>query len=75
MATAPKTKQIPAIKVLCAQPGFRRGGQAFGPDARTIPLTDLSKEQLAAIEAESRLITVRTTIDETEVEAEADPKT
>jgi hypothetical protein len=73
MATAPKT--IPAIKVLCSVEGFRRGGLAFGPEAKIIALADLTKEQLAAIEGEPRLITVRTTIDATAADGEGATKT
>jgi hypothetical protein len=71
MATAPKNQgksaataePNAAIKVLCATEGFRRAGYAFGPEAKVIALADLTVGQLEAIEAEPRLITVRTTID------------
>jgi hypothetical protein len=72
MATAPKNQgksaatadPKAAVKVLCAVEGFRRAGHAFGPEAKVIKLSDLSAEQLDAIENEPRLITVRTTIEE-----------
>lgn len=73
MATAPK--KIPAIKVLCAAEGFRRGGRAFGPEAQTIPLSEFDEEQLAAIESEPRLITVRATIEAPAADGEGAPQT
>lgn len=52
-----------AIKVVCATPGFRRGGRAWGPDATTVPVSEFKPEQLDAIRAEPRLIVVDVEID------------
>ena len=55
---ADPTAPIKAIKVISSQPGFRRAGRAFGPEAVTIPLSDLTEEELEAIQTEPKLVSV-----------------
>jgi uncharacterized protein (UPF0218 family) len=62
MATSKPSAPKPAIKVVCATPGFRRGGHAFGPEPTVIAIGDLTKQQLAAIRAEPLLVVVDTEI-------------
>ena len=58
-------KKVAVLQVHSKRPGFRRAGYQFGTDPVNIPLTELKKDQRAAIEAEPMLVAV-----ETEVEAE-----
>ena len=66
MATSPKASKVKpdptlprkALKVISSQPGFRRAGYAFGPEPVTIPLDELSPEQVEAIENEPKLVAV-----------------
>lgn len=69
MATSKSSAPKPAIKVVCATPGFRRGGHAFGPEATVIAIGDLNKKQLEAIRAEPLLVVVDTEITEDQAAA------
>ncbi|KXF92092.1 HI1506-related protein [Phaeobacter inhibens] len=53
---------IEALRVIGPAKGFRRAGFGFGPRPVDIPLADLSEGQIAAIEAEPRLIVARITL-------------
>jgi hypothetical protein len=66
---ARKAGPVPAIQVVCATPGFRRGGQAWGPEPRVLPVSQFTEEQLEQIRAEPRLVVLDTVI---EPEAQAD---
>lgn len=52
------------IKVTARPATFRRGGYTFGAEARVIPLSDLTEEQLGQIEGDTNLVTSRVTIEE-----------
>lgn len=63
MATAPKTDTkkpatIPAIRVRSCSPmnTLRRAGEEFSRDARTIPLAELTDDQVARIRKEPLLV-------------------
>ncbi|HFQ15137.1 MAG TPA: hypothetical protein ENK41_02175 [Rhodobacteraceae bacterium] len=60
MARSSKTKTvtetISGIRVIGPEGGFRRAGHLFGPGETDIPLDSMSKQQIAAIRAEPRLI-------------------
>lgn len=51
------------IKVTSRPATFRRGGYTFSADARVIPLSDLSEEQLELIEGDANLVSSRVQID------------
>lgn len=65
-----KPAGIPALKVRSLSPlgTFRRGGEAFTHEARTIPLADLTETQIKAIRGETRMLLV----DEVEIDASAE---
>ena len=72
MATQPKQAAKASIKAIrvrsCSPQGtFRRGGEAFEREARTIPLKDLKKEQIEAIRKEPMLV-----VEDVEIEAAPD---
>lgn len=52
-AAGPSTK---GIEVVATRESFRRGGHAFGREAVTLPLSELTPEQLEAIRNEAMLI-------------------
>lgn len=66
---ATKTVKVPALVVTSAREGFRRGGRAWSKKETTVKLSELSKEQIAQIKAESLLKVAEVEIDE-EVAAE-----
>lgn len=47
-----------AIKVISRPAQFRRAGLVFTSEPRTIPLADLTEEQLEALRAETNLVVV-----------------
>ncbi len=51
-------KKVPVIQVTAKREKFRRAGFEFTHETRTIPVVDLSKEQLKAIKAEAMLVVV-----------------
>lgn len=61
-ATAVKVK---ALKVVSMRDGFRRGGRAWAKGETIVALSELGKEQIAALKAEREL-----TVTETEIEVE-----
>jgi hypothetical protein len=75
MATKPQTTtaRIPALRVRSCSPlgTFRRGGEAFTQDARTIPLADLTEAQIKAIRGETRMLVVEDVEIDPPAEAEA----
>lgn len=64
---APKAKVVhkpagpitEAIKVVPKRAGFRRAGYAFPEQGQTIPLSELTSEQLEQLENEPMLVTTR----------------
>lgn len=63
MATAKKTKAAgPADKglriVSRADQGIRRAGRWFGPEGQTVPLSELSEEEVEALKGERGLVVV-----------------
>lgn len=69
MATSKPSAPKPAIKVVCATEGFRRGGHAFGSQPVVIAIAELNKKQLEAIRSEPRLVVVDTEITDEELAA------
>jgi hypothetical protein len=67
MATVNKKKAAGAategLKVTSRPPTFRRAGYAFSAEPRVIPLSELSEEQLALIEADTSLVSQRVAIE------------
>ncbi|MBA4382759.1 MAG: hypothetical protein C0406_09360 [Sideroxydans sp.] len=61
-----EVKKVKALKVVSLADGFRRGGRAWVKGETIVALTEFSKEQIAAIKAESNL-----TVAEVEIEVEA----
>lgn len=53
------------LKVTARPATFRRAGYTFTADARVIPLSELSEEQLALIEADPNLVSQRVDIEQT----------
>ena len=49
-------KKLKALSVVSVNEGFRRAGYSFGRKAVIIPLSELSKEQVALIKGESMLV-------------------
>lgn len=75
MATTPKapaTKagKVSAIKVIARADSFRRAGRVFTGEATVIPLSELSKEQLAQLRDEPKLVCQDVEIDAEETLAE-----
>ena len=69
---APKPGQpIPAIQVISRAPNpeFRRGGQVWFHEQRTVALTEFTEEQLQAVRDEPLLV-----VSDTELPAEAEPQ-
>lgn len=60
--TAPAGTSAEALRVVPKQPGFRRAGIAFPEDGLTIPLSQLTAEQLEQLENEPALVTHRVDI-------------
>lgn len=58
-AASGEVNEVAALRVIGPSKGFRRAGRTFTAEPVNIPLDELSKEDLAALEAEPRLITVR----------------
>lgn len=52
-----------AIKVVPKRAGFRRAGFAFPEGGLTIPLSELSEDQLEQLETEPMLVTMRVGIE------------
>jgi hypothetical protein len=52
----PKPKNAPALSVVSPGGAFRRAGRQFGPVPTLIPLSELSKDQIAALRAEPLLV-------------------
>lgn len=78
MATARNTKikpptnpkaPIPAIRVVSRAPSaeFRRGGQVWFHEERTVPLSEFTEEQLEAVRDEPLLV-----VNDTEIAPAAD---
>ena len=59
-----KTGNVTALRVSAKREGFRRGGRAWGKEAATVKLSELSDEQIEQIKNEPML-------DVTEVEVGA----
>ncbi len=62
------------LKVTARPPSFRRGGYTFTGEAKTIPLRDLSPEQVSAIENDPNLVCHRVAITPPEKAPEAAPE-
>jgi hypothetical protein len=45
-------KKVKALSVTSSREGFRRAGHSFGREAKVIPLTDLSKNQIGLLKGE-----------------------
>lgn len=74
MATAQKQSKAagPAtrgLKVVARPASFRRGGFTFTADARTIPLDQLTEEQVESIKGDSNLV-----VQEVDIEPPAEDK-
>lgn len=56
----PSAQGVAALRVRSVSPmgAFRRGGIAFSHEATTIPLADLSREQIEDIRSETRMLVV-----------------
>lgn len=54
-AAANPADETPAVSIACTQPGFRRAGMAH-PAQAEYPAGTFSAEQLAALQAETKLI-------------------
>jgi len=65
MASKKAAVKVKALKVVSLRDGFRRGGRAWVKGETIVVLSELSKEQIAAIKAESEL-----TVTEAEIEVE-----
>lgn len=67
MAAANKSKpagpETRGLKVTARPASFRRGGHTFTGEAKVIPLSELSEEQVAAITSEPNLVTQEVDID------------
>ena len=67
MATAKKTAAGPATKglkiVSRREGGFRRGGRHFSAEGETVPLSELSPEEVEQIKGEPQLVVVEVDID------------
>jgi hypothetical protein len=64
MAQDKIAKKVPALKVTALREGFRRGGRAWGKEAVTVKLSDLSKAELKAIKGEAMLSVSEVEVDE-----------
>ncbi len=53
-----------ALKIVSRPESFRRAGYAFTGAATTIPLADLTDDQVAALRAEPQLVVVDTETDD-----------
>ena len=66
MATAKKNAAGPATKglkiVSRREGGFRRGGRFFSFEGETVPLSDLSKDEVELIKSEPQLVVVEVDI-------------
>jgi len=60
---APAKDKVEVIEVVGPAAGFRRAGHIFGKAPVQIPVADLTKANLAAIEGEPKLISVRKDIE------------
>lgn len=58
--TAPKSAAAASITVVGPAEGRRRIGRRFGPEPVTIPLDDLSDDEISALRADKRLIVSET---------------
>lgn len=64
MATSKKAGSATrGLKVIASREGFRRGGHAFGREAKVIPLSELTAEQADAIRGEAMLAVVEVDIE------------
>ena len=65
MTTDKKTpgKKVPGLSIASRTASFRRAGLGFTAEPRLVPLAELTKEQLAALRAESMLIVTDVQID------------
>lgn len=52
------------LKVTSRPATFRRGGYTFSAEARVIPLSELTEEQVEQIEGDANLVCQRVTIEE-----------
>lgn len=67
MATKPNKKPAGSADkglriVARPQAGFRRIGRHFGPDGETIPLSELTAEEVETVKAEAQLVVVEVDI-------------
>lgn len=53
--TEPEPEPMPAITVIGPKGGFRRAGREFGPEPVTIPLDELTGDQIKALRDEPML--------------------
>lgn len=51
-------KKVKVLQVTSKRPSFRRAGFEFGPEAVTLEVANLSKDQVAALKAEPNLVVV-----------------
>jgi len=67
MATANKTKaagpSTRGLKVIARAPSFRRAGHVFGAEAKTIPMSDLTDDQVDLLKAEPMLVVQEVDVD------------
>lgn len=49
-------KKQPCLEVRSATEGFRRAGRAWGKAPTVVPVSELTKEQIAALKAEPNLV-------------------
>lgn len=74
MATTPtktekKPAKVPALRVRSCSPSgtFRRAGEEFSREPRTIPLADLRQDQIKRIREEPMLV-----VEDVEIDADGD---
>ena len=58
-------KKVKALSVTSSKEGFRRAGHSFGREAKVIPLTSLSRNQIGQLKGEGFLAVTEVEIEET----------
>lgn len=59
-----KAVKVPALSVVSARDGFRRGGRAWSKEATVVKLSELTKEQIKQLKGESLLTVTEIEVDE-----------
>lgn len=71
-APAKKTGTVKGLSIVAKRDSFRRAGHAFGAEAKEIPLSDLSKEQIEQLRTDPMLVCVAVDIGVELAETEAE---